>query len=252
MTGFTALLGKELLEIARTWRGWVLFLILLFFAITGAPLALYTPQILASLSETQALSIALPDPTYLDAYAQWIKNLEQLGIVALIISSGGIIAGELGSNTAAVVLSKRISRPAFVLAKFVAQVLFVSVAVVITTAVAEVATTFAFGATAPADLFTAAGSWLVFAWMMVAIVVWLSALVSPLAAGGLGVGTFFAVSLLGLFRPLAEYSPAGVSAVTAALMRGAPVTSYWPLVTGVLVTVVALIGAVAAFSRREV
>jgi len=53
MRGFGVFLAKELREIARTWRIWVLPGIVLFFAASGPPLAKVTPQLLSSLVDTQ-------------------------------------------------------------------------------------------------------------------------------------------------------------------------------------------------------
>jgi len=49
MNGFSAFLRKEVSEILSTWRIWVLPGIVLFFAITGPPLAKFTLELLGSL-----------------------------------------------------------------------------------------------------------------------------------------------------------------------------------------------------------
>jgi len=80
MNGFTVFAGKEAREIPRTWRIWVLPGILLFFALTDPVLARFTPQIVGALGGNQLSGLKIPTPTYLDAYAQWTKDLSQKGV----------------------------------------------------------------------------------------------------------------------------------------------------------------------------
>ncbi|TLM78309.1 MAG: ABC transporter permease, partial [Actinobacteria bacterium] len=118
MKAFAAFLRKELFEIVRTWRIWVLPGIVLFVALTGPPLARLTPQILAAvMPASSGVRIELPTPTYLDAYAQWVRNLTQMVTFALVIMWGGLVSGERRSGTAVLVLTKPLSRTAFILGK---------------------------------------------------------------------------------------------------------------------------------------
>ncbi|HYM66805.1 MAG TPA: hypothetical protein VEW68_05900, partial [Patescibacteria group bacterium] len=66
VTGFLVFVGKEAREILRTWRIWVLPGILLLFAVSGPPLARFTPQIVeAAVGSKQLGGLKLPEPTYL-------------------------------------------------------------------------------------------------------------------------------------------------------------------------------------------
>ena len=70
MTGFAAFFAKEMLEIRRTWRAWVVPGLLLFFGVTSPIIALVTPSLLASVAGSQpGLVIQLPEPTAADASA---------------------------------------------------------------------------------------------------------------------------------------------------------------------------------------
>ena len=135
MNGFTVFAGKEAREIPRTWRIWVLPGILLFFALTDPVLARFTPQIVGALGGNQLSGLKIPTPTYLDAYAQWTKDLSQIGLFALIIIYAGIISAETKSGTAVLVLTKPVSRTAFVIAKAAVHSVFLTVLVVLVTLV---------------------------------------------------------------------------------------------------------------------
>src|SRR5450759_5824807 len=133
MSGIAIFAGKEAREILRTWRIWVLPGILLFFALTGPVLAKFTPEIVGALAGDQLGGFKIPTPTYLDAYTQWIKNLSQIALFALIITYGGIISTETKSGTAVLVLTKPVSRTAFIVAKATVHSVFLAVLVVIGT-----------------------------------------------------------------------------------------------------------------------
>lgn len=254
MSGLTAFLGKELREILRTWRIWVLPGIVLFFAISGPPLAKITPELLGSLMTDQqpGVVIQLPDPTYVDAYLQWTKNLSQMVLFAVIIMFGGIISAEKKSGTAALVLTKPLSRSAFVLAKFVSQAALVALPVM-AGALATWGITYAvFGEAPLLPLAEATGAWLVFALMFVALMELLSAaLDSQAGAAGMGFGAYILLSVAGLWGPALDYTPAGLVGAPTNLVMGKTAALGWPLASAVAIAALCVAGAVLVFRRRE-
>jgi ABC-2 type transport system permease protein len=254
MRGFTAFLHKELREILRTWRIWVLPGIVLFFAISGPPLAKITPELLGSLMTDQqpGVVIQLPDPTYVDAYLQWTKNLSQMVLFAVIIMFGGVISAEKKSGTAALVLTKPLSRSAFVLAKFVSQAALVAVPIA-AGALATWGITYAtFGEAPLAPLAEATGAWLVFALMFVALMELLSAaLDSQAGAAGIGFGAYILLSVAGLWAPMLDYSPAGLVGAPTTIVMDKTAALGWPIAVTLALTALFVAGAVLVFKRRE-
>lgn len=254
MRGFNAFLGKEFREIFRTWRIWVLPGIVLFFAVTGPVLAKITPELLGSLMTDQqpGVVIQLPDPTYVDAYLQWTKNLSQMVLFALIIMFGGMISGEKKSGTAALVLTKPLSRTAFVIAKFVSQAALVIVPTVLG-ALATWGITYAVFAEAPlARLAEATGAWLVFALLFVALMELLSALLdSQAGAAGLGFLGYIVFSVASIWKPALDFSPSGLVGAPTNLVMGEAAELGWPIVATLALTALCVAGAVYVFRKRE-
>lgn len=254
MSGLSAFLGKELREILRTWRIWVLPGIVLFFAITGPPLAKITPELLGSLMTDQqpGVVIRLPDPTYVDAYLQWTKNLSQMVLFAVIIMFGGIVSAEKKSGTAALVLTKPLSRSAFVLAKFVSQAALVTVPVAVG-ALATWGITYAvFGEAPLLPLAEATGAWLVFALMFVALMELLSAAVdSQAGAAGIGFGAYILLSVAGLWSWALDLTPAGLVGAPTSIITGDTVSLGWPIASAFAFVALCVAGAVFVFRRRE-
>lgn len=252
MKGALRFLRKEGLETVRTWRIWVVPGLLLFFAITSPILALMTPALLDSVAQGQSgVQIIIPDPTYLDAYAQWLKNLQQIVTFALLLTAGGMVAGERASGTAILVLTKPVSRAAFVLTKFLANVLLLVTFTIVGAAACLGVTYLTFGEAPVARLATSTAAWLGFAVVLLALMTLFSSGLKSLSAGGAGLGAFFALTVLSLWGPALKYSPAGVYAAAGKLLTGEDVLLGWPVLTSVALVVVALAGAVAWFRRQE-
>jgi len=253
MRGFGAFLVKELREILRTWRIWVLPGIVLFFAVSGPPLAKLTPELLDSFIPAESgVVIQMPDPTYVDAYLQWTKNLQQIVLFAVIIMFGGAVSAEKRGGTAILVLTKPLSRTAFVVSKFVSQ----SVLLIGSTTAGALLTwglTYAIFAEAPlAPLAEATGAWLMLALMFVALMVALSsAMDSQAGTAGLGFLGFIVVSIAMLWKPAVEYSPAGLMGAPTNLAMGETVVLGWPILTTAALTALLVLTAVTVFRRRE-
>ena len=243
---------KETFEILRTWRLYVLPAILLLFAVTGPLLAKYTPDIVTALAGDQLAGLHLPTPTVTAAYAQWIKNLSQVGLFALIIIYGGIVSSERRSGTAILVLIKPVSRTAFITAKAVVHGAYVSVLLVLGTLVTWAVSAAVFGDAPGTDLWSASLTWLVLALVYLAVMVLFSVLI-PSAAGaaGAGLGVFVVLSVGGIWKPTADYSPAGLLGRATTLATGAATDSVlWPVLVSLGVSVV-VVGLAALLFRRQ-
>jgi ABC-2 type transport system permease protein len=255
MKGFGIFARKEFTEIVRTWRIWVIPGIALFFALSGPLLAKYTPQILTAAlgSQGEAIFQALKTPTYLDAYAQWIKNLSQIMLFAIIIIYGGLVSSEKKSGTAILVVTKPVSRPAFVVAKVLVHGAFIAVTVIAGTALTWAITKVAFVDAPPAALWTATLAWLAFALFFLAVMALVSVLVdSQAGAAGIGLGLYAVVSLSTLWRPMLLFSPAGLAAAPMAIAAGKDFPLAIPMLVTIAATIVLIYAAAEAFRLKEI
>ncbi len=252
MTALRRLLAKEFLEIRRTWRLWTVLGVVLFFAVMSPLAAKATPALISSLTESQpGVVIKLPDPTYLDSYAQWIKNLSQIGLLVVVFASAGLLANERTAGTAVLVLSKPVSRPAFVVAKYVAQAVLVAGATVVGALVTLAGTYLVFGEAPVERLATSTGAWLAGALLAIAFVEVLSAVLPTLAAGIVGLVVWGMAGILGLWEPAVRYTPVGLLSAPTTLLSGKTTELAWPLVSCVVGIALAVALAGLLFSRRE-
>jgi ABC-2 type transport system permease protein len=252
MSGFAAFAGKEAKEILRTWRIWVLPGILLLFALTGPVLARLTPELLGAVGGDQLKGLVLPTPTYQDAYGQWIKNLSQLALLVLLIVYASIVSSERKSGTAVLVLTKPVSRTAFVIAKAVVHSAFLTVLVIAGTLVTWGLTAAIFGQAPGSALWSASLVWLVYGVLFIALMTLLSVLISSSAgAAGVGIGAYALVSIAAIWKPLGTYSPGALATQPASLAAGKDVAVLWPVLTSLLLAAVFVALATLAFRRRD-
>ena len=245
MTPLRAFYRKEIREFFRTWRIWVFPGLMLFFAVTSPIIALLTPTLLASMAQTQpGVVIQFPDPTALDAYRLFLKNLDQLGILALIIISAGAVASERRSATAVLVLTKPLERSGFVVAKIAVQQLTLVIITAIGAVLCALLTRALFPGPQPAGFFAAVALWLLFALMLIGAMTWFSVMLPTQGAAGVGLLLLFGMLLAGLWSPLTRYTFIGLPSAGAKLLSGGD-----PAVLGPIITALA---AMAGFSALAV
>lgn len=252
MNGFMALLGKEFAEIRHTWRAWVLPAFLLLQAVSGPVTALFTKELVSSMVSPE-MAATIPDPTFWDSWAQWAKNLTPTVLLVVLVTSAGMVAGEVAHSTAVLVLTKPVSRRAFVLAKFVAALLFLIMVSAIGAAITGALTAVLFDGVRWAPLVTSTLIWLVLAAFYLAATLVASCVIdAPLGAAGAGLGVLLVVSVAGLWGPLARHSMAGLGSVVSATAAGQPVAWAWPVATTAVATLLLVLLAAQVFSRREI
>ncbi|VTS16494.1 ABC-type transport system involved in multi-copper enzyme maturation, permease component [Streptococcus porcinus] len=117
MTGFTLMLKKEWLESSRSHKALALLIISIIFGILGPLTALLMPEIMAGILPKK-LQEAIPDPTYLDSYVQYFKQVNQLGLILLVFLFSGTLTQEFTRGTLINLITKGLSKKAIILAKF--------------------------------------------------------------------------------------------------------------------------------------
>lgn len=122
MNAMCAFFQKELREAAATHKLTVLGLVFLLFGMMNPLVAKLMPDILAS-ALPAGMSFTLPAPSAIDAWAQFYKNVPQMGLAVLVLVYGGMMANELSRGTLTNLLTKGLSRRAVILAKYGAAAL---------------------------------------------------------------------------------------------------------------------------------
>jgi ABC-2 type transport system permease protein len=77
LSGLIAALRKEALEQFRTYRFLVIAAVLIAFGLLSPLLAKLTPELFKLIPGGAQFAGLIPEPTVLDAFAQYIKNINQ-------------------------------------------------------------------------------------------------------------------------------------------------------------------------------
>lgn len=249
---FMAAFQKEIMEQIRTSRFLVLAAVLLFFGLTSPLIARYTPEILKMVPGAEAVSGMIPTPTMMDAVGQFIKNINQFGILLALLLTMGAVAVEKDHGTAAMLLVKPLPRPAFLLAKFAALILMFGVVLLVAALGAYYYTLVLFGAPDFGAWMAATG----LMWVQIVVYIALTLLFSTLfrsqaAAAGLGFGVVLVFAILSSLRGLAPYIPDRLLAWGGSLFTPAPLSAWPAMGVSLGIILLSLAAAVAAFQRQE-
>jgi ABC-2 type transport system permease protein len=254
MDGFTVMLRKELLEAWRSQRLLVVSVIFLLLGIISPVGAKYLPELLKTLGAgQQGVQIIVPTPTANDAIAQYLKNVAGTGIFIALLLPMGIVAREKEQGTASFVLTKPVSRQAFLAAKALALLVVLAIGVALATVAAYFYTAVLFQPV-PIGNFLGCALLTLLSLLVYASFTFLgSALTqSPLAAVGVGAAAWLVLSLLGILPRVGEYTPAGLVEAAGAVVLGIqPEHLLLSVIANLSIILVALALSWFAFSRQE-
>jgi len=251
MKGLIPLLKKEIKEQIRTHRLLIVGGVFLCFGLMAPLLQYFMPQILKMASEQVVVEI--PAATSLTSFTDFVSYFGQFGILIAVLVAMGAIANELKHGTALITLSKPVSSGAFVNSKFIA----ISLTLLVSQTVAAV---FCFGYTV---WLIGEAALLPFIWMNLLMALFLifclaltlafsSLFKSSLAAGGIAVGTTFAMGFLASLPVIGEYLPSKIIGWGVNLLSGTGHPYWGALVVTVVGIFLCLYSSQRILKRKEI
>ncbi|MBN2005728.1 MAG: YhfC family intramembrane metalloprotease [Anaerolineae bacterium] len=253
---FIAATRKELLQQWRTRRLIIVAAVFAFVGMSSPLFAKFMPEIFRSIPGAEQFAGLIPEPTLADVTTQYVKNLQQFGFMVVVLLGMGAIAGEKDKGTAALVLCKPLPRWAFVCSKFTAQTFAYILGFLVAMVCTFYYTWFLFG---PVNFGAFAFcNLLLFVWLTAFVAVTLtgSALTNSIgAAAGVGFGGAVLLMLAGSLPTLGSMMPGALLAWATQVGLG---TSTDPipanggaLVATIVIIILGVIGAIAAFEQQE-
>ena len=119
MRSFMVFIQKELLELVRTKKFFILLCVFALFGMLGPVTARYMQEIIImAMGDTMPLEV--PPSTWVDSWGQFYSNMSQMGGICMIFLFMGCVTGEKQSGSAALTLTKNLSHTSFIMAKFTA------------------------------------------------------------------------------------------------------------------------------------
>lgn len=252
MNSFVVFTLKELEEQIKTFKGVAVAAVLLIFGMASPLLAKLTPEIIKSAN--LGVAIKMPEPTYLDAYTQFFKNIGEMGIIVILLVYAGAVVTETTRGTAALMLTKRLSRSSFILTKFLSAAVVWTVSYAGSAALCIVYTVYLFPKGKPTQLLLALFCMWLFGIVTLATAIFASSVFKSYALAAVGGFAVWGFLLLTSALPrIKDWSPAFLASNNLQLLCGAvkPCKAIAPVTTGIAFTALLLFLACLIFRRRE-
>lgn len=255
MTGLWLFLKKEFKEIPRTYKIWVVPAIFLFLGLLSPVAVKLLPELLRPQMEAQGIVIEIPLPKAADSFLQFYKNLAQIGVLAIILVSMGLVSEERSRGILELLVTKPLSRTAVTLSKFIAQTTLVAGSIILGAAACYFYTLVLFEGGEFLPFVQGTALFLIYDALIIALALFFSSILrSQIAAGGLALISFFLLSTLPLIHRLfANYSPAVLASLANDVVTDKANFSAagWPIVSSVALTLFLLVLGSFIFNRQE-
>lgn len=255
MIGYKAFVRKEFLECIRTYKLFVMLFIFVIFGIMSPFFAKLTPELLSMLSNTEDIQInlQLPEPSALDSYVQFFKNVTQMGLVIFILVFNGLLAVEVSKGTLIPIVTRGLARSTVILAKFTVASLVWSICYVVALGITLGYTIWLFPSMNLHYLVLSLCCAWIFGIFLIALFLCMSSLTSGNYGGLLGSVIFIGVLMLINIVPVVQaYNPISlISENTAMLQQGFVLSDIVPAIVITIIGIVAfVILAITSFKKK--
>ena len=253
MRAYFAFTKKEFTENLRTYKLMIMIVVFLIFGVMSPLFAKFTPEILKA-AGLDASALGVGTPTAIDSFAQFFKNVGQLGLLVLVIVFSGIMANELSKGTLINILTKGMRRSTVILSKFIMATVIWTVSYLLCLAVTYAYTAYYFTIENISNAFLAFSSMWLFGVLLIAIVILGGVLFknvygSLLLTGGIVV----VMTIVNIAPKLQKYNPITLSSDNMQLIMAQKATSdVMPaVIICAVLTIVSVIASIMIFNKKQ-
>ena len=219
MNGLSTLIRKEIKEQLKTYRFFITAAVFLFFGLATPLMLKYLPQLIKIAGED--IVIDIPPATAVQALAEYADTIVQVGILMVVLIAMGAISGEIYKGTAAMVLSKPVSRASFILAKLFALSTNFITALILASAACYGYTVLLLGEANFIAFIALNGLLILFFMVAISLTLLFSSIFrSHLAAGGLALVVLIGQALMVNIPRLGDYMPSKLLSWGTGLISG--------------------------------
>lgn len=255
MKQFMAFIKKEYLEQLRTGKLLLIAIIFSLFGIMNPAMAKLTPWMMEMMSEQLAesgMTVIAVEVNALASWTQFFKNMPVALVVFLILFSG-ILTTEYQKGTLINVITKGMKRWKIFLSKMSVMTVAWTLGCLLAYGITFGYNAFFWDNSVAHNINFAVGSFWLFGLWLIFVLGLASVFCNSAGTVILVVGAAFGISyLLGMFQALKEYVPTSLMDSASLLTGMRDMDSYLlAVLVTVLLIVVSIIGAVAAFNKKS-
>ncbi len=250
-----ACIKKELTEQLRTGRLTILGILFTLFGIMNPAVAKLTPWILSTMADSMAesgMSITVSDPTALDSWTQFFKNIP-MALIAFVLIECAIFTREYQSGTLILSLTKGLKRYKVVVSKALMLAMLWSACYWLCYGITYMYNAYYWDNSVAKDIEFAALSWWIFGLFVTDLIPLFSAMVSSGAAvlGGVG-AVVFAMTIASTAPKVAKYMPTHLMDGTSLIyLKSVPYDFKEAFIITAVASIVCIILAVPVFNRKQ-
>ena len=219
MRAYLAFTKKEFTESVRTYKLIIMLAAFLLFGIMSPVFAKIIPDLLKNLGGELAITVHVP--TAMDSWAQFFKNVGQMGMIVVVIVFAGIMANEFSHSTLINILTKGMKRYTIILSKFTMAAVIWTLSYLLCIGVTAAYTAYFWEALEMHHIFLAFFSLWLFGVLLITLLI-LGGTLFKTFSGSLLLcgGAVVVMSLLSISPALQKYNPITLSGGSLALLSG--------------------------------
>lgn len=251
MKSFFAFFKKECLEFARTYKLFLMGTLFFILGIMNPLTAKYMPDLMDEFLP-EGMVLNLPEPSAMDSWLQFFKNVPQLGLIILVLLFSGMIAHEISKGTLINVLTKGLPRHTVLISKFSFAVIIWTLSYWFCFGVSFLYTWFFWKTATPALLFAVFCVWL-FGILLIALTLLGGVLFTTVSGTLLFTGAVVVfMFVLNILPKLQKFNPIRLVSANMELLSESLIRQdfFWAIGITLLLSVGSLVASIAIFNRK--
>ncbi|MEQ8156678.1 MAG: ABC transporter permease [Clostridiaceae bacterium] len=225
MRSYIAFTKKERMDYIRNYKALIMLVVFAIIGIMSPLSAKFMPEIIKEVMPA-GMTIQLPEPSDMDSWAQFFKNVSQMGIIVAVIIFSGMMSHEYEKGTLVNLVTKGLSRNTIVAAKYTAAVLLWTISYWMCSLITWIYTRYYFSQGTASNLFLTVFSWYLFGIMLLSIVMLGSVSFKNTYGSLLFTACFTAVLfIINLFPETIKWNPLQLADSNMEILKGALVFS---------------------------
>lgn len=253
MRHFTIFFKKEITENIKTYKLMIILVVFCFFGLMSPIIAKYTPDLLKSALPNNIL-LNINEPTWVDSWEQFFKNISQIGSILIIGLFIGIMSREYQNNSLINLVTKGVSRTSIILSKFASSLVIVTISLVASLIITIIYTNIYFDHFINSEILYAVFCLYIFYCYMLSLLLFVSTISKKESSGFL----LFCLLMLPLFfirifPKTNDYNPLTLVFSNMDIIKKTLTINdlISPIIASVAVMIIFLYGSIYIFNKRE-
>ena len=253
MRAYIAFTKKEFVEFLRTYKLLILFAVFLLFGMMNPLTAKLIPVILDNFMP-EGVEVILGEPTAIDSWLQFYKNIPQIGLFIVVILFSGNMAQEYAKGTLINLITKGLNRSTVILSKYTLMIIMWTAAYALCFIVSWAYTEYFWSQEALSSIVFAAMCLWIYGIFLISIIMLGSVLLNKaysnlMFTGGLVVVQF----LLNISPKIAKYNPIMLASSNIQLIQGADKMDYIvPIIISLSLSILLVLISIILFNKKRI